>query len=454
MILVTGPTGSGKSTTLYATLNQINRPEVNIITVEDPVEYRLPGINQVQTNAKAGLTFAAALRSILRADPDIVLIGEIRDHETAQIAIEAALTGHLVLSTLHTNDAPSAVTRLTEMGIEPFLVGSALDCVLAQRLARRLCSKCKEPYTPTPETLVAARYPWKPDEPVPTLHRAVGCAKCAKTGYKGRVALHEVMSVSEEIERLTVERAPRRRIETVAHSEGMVTLRQDGMHKVARGSRPSTRSCASWCDSPLPGSSHPVPRLRWSTQRAYALTASTRGGIMDELIPGVAPQASGPQSGPLAGDLRVDGGPGSCQTLSADRCARRGRRAAPRSLARPTGLARSGPGGAGVERDPRPGAPTSHRPCRPPPSAYGPPPTQPPTAPTAPTAYGAPAGTMAPPMPAAPTHQPVPGLAPDLRGADAGWPRRPRAPCRSRRCGSPSRVGGLRAHHDRGRDPP
>ena len=141
MILVTGPTGSGKSTTLYATLNVVNKPEVNIITVEDPVEYRLPGINQVQVNNKAGLTFAAALRSILRSDPDVVLIGEIRDHETAQIAIEASLTGHLVLSTLHTNDAPSAITRLTEMGIEPFLVGSAVDCVLAQRLARRLCSQ-------------------------------------------------------------------------------------------------------------------------------------------------------------------------------------------------------------------------------------------------------------------------------------------------------------------------
>ena len=149
MILVTGPTGSGKSTTLYSTLNIVSKPEINVITVEDPVEYRLPGINQVQVNNKAGLTFAAALRSILRSDPDVVLIGEIRDHETAQIAVEAALTGHLVLSTLHTNDAPSAITRLTEMGIEPFLVGSALDAVLAQRLARRLCSKCKEEYQPT-----------------------------------------------------------------------------------------------------------------------------------------------------------------------------------------------------------------------------------------------------------------------------------------------------------------
>ncbi len=164
MILVTGPTGSGKSTTLYATLNAVSRPEINVITVEDPVEYRLAGINQVQVNVKAGLTFAGALRSILRSDPDVVLLGEIRDHETAQIAIEAALTGHLVLSTLHTNDAPSAVTRLIEMGIEPFLVGSALDCVVAQRLARRLCTKCKEAYTPSEVELIAARFPWSPGE--------------------------------------------------------------------------------------------------------------------------------------------------------------------------------------------------------------------------------------------------------------------------------------------------
>jgi type IV pilus assembly protein PilB len=235
MILVTGPTGSGKSTTLYSTLNKINRPEVNIITVEDPVEYRLAGINQVQTHAKAGLTFAAALRSILRADPDVVLIGEIRDHETALIAIEAALTGHLVLATLHTNDAPSAVTRLIEMGIEPFLVGSALDCVLAQRLARRLCGKCKEPYTPSAETLLAARFPWTEGEPLPILHRAVGCSACAKTGYKGRLALHEVMRVTESVERLTVERASSSDIERVAHGEGMVSLRLDGMAKVAAG---------------------------------------------------------------------------------------------------------------------------------------------------------------------------------------------------------------------------
>ena len=235
MILVTGPTGSGKSTTLYATLNIVSRPEVNVITVEDPVEYRLPGINQVQTNAKAGLTFAAALRSILRSDPDIVLLGEIRDKETAHIAIEAALTGHLVLSTLHTNDAPSAVVRLTEMGIEPFLVGSALDCVLAQRLARRLCPKCKEAYTPSREQLVEMRFPWDPDEPLPTLYRPIGCSACSKTGYKGRLALHEVMAVTEEIEKLAVEHASALAIGKVALEQGMITLRDDGLAKVKAG---------------------------------------------------------------------------------------------------------------------------------------------------------------------------------------------------------------------------
>jgi type IV pilus assembly protein PilB len=236
MILVTGPTGSGKSTTLYATLNIVSHPQVNVITVEDPVEYRLPGINQVQVNQKAGLTFAAALRSILRCDPDVALIGEIRDHETAQIAVEAALTGHLVLSTLHTNDAPSAITRLTEMGIEPFLVGSALDCVLAQRLARRLCPKCKEPFQPAVEDLERARFPWSPDEgPPPELHRPVGCSACAKTGYKGRLALHEVMSVTEEIERLAVDRASGTEIGNVARAQGMTTLRDDGMAKVRAG---------------------------------------------------------------------------------------------------------------------------------------------------------------------------------------------------------------------------
>ncbi|HVF52659.1 MAG TPA: type II secretion system ATPase GspE [Actinomycetota bacterium] len=234
-ILVTGPTGSGKSTTLYGTLNVLNEVDRNIITVEDPVEYRLKGINQVQTNVKAGLTFAAALRSILRCDPDIVLIGEVRDKETAQIAIEAALTGHLVLTTLHTNDAPSAVTRLTEMGIEPFLVSSSIDCVLAQRLARKLCDKCKEPYAPTVEELERARYPYNPDEELPKLFRAVGCTACSKTGYKGRMAVHEILTMSEEIERMIIEIASAEDIGRVAREQGMTTLRDDGMYKVGLG---------------------------------------------------------------------------------------------------------------------------------------------------------------------------------------------------------------------------
>jgi type IV pilus assembly protein PilB len=235
MILATGPTGSGKSTTLYATLNQINRPEVNVITVEDPVEYRLPGINQVQTNSRAGLTFAAALRSILRSDPDIVLIGEIRDHETAQIAVEAALTGHLVLSTLHTNDAPSAITRLIEMGIEPFLVGSAVDAVLAQRLCRALCDRCREAYQPSPRDLLNIGYPWGDGSPIPTLYRPGGCTACSGTGYRGRLALHEVMTVNEEIERLAVARASTDEINRKACEQGMATLREDGWRKVGEG---------------------------------------------------------------------------------------------------------------------------------------------------------------------------------------------------------------------------
>ena len=234
-ILVTGPTGSGKSTTLYATLNILNDPKVNIITVEDPVEYKLPGVNQVQTNPKAGLSFASALRSILRSDPDVVLIGEIRDRETAQIAVEAALTGHLVLSTLHTNDAPSALTRLTEMGIEPFLVSSALDCVVAQRLARRLCERCKEEYEPTKEELLTANFPFDPEGEVPKPYRPVGCTACGRTGYKGRMALHEVMTVTEEIERLVAEKASSEEIAKVAQEQGMESLRDDGMLKVGQG---------------------------------------------------------------------------------------------------------------------------------------------------------------------------------------------------------------------------
>ncbi len=235
MILVTGPTGSGKSTTLYATLNAVSRPEINVITVEDPVEYRLAGINQVQVNPKAGLTFAGALRSILRSDPDVVLVGEIRDHETAQIAIDAALTGHLVLSTLHTNDAPSAVTRLVEMGIEPFLVGSALDCVVAQRLARRLCGRCRQAYEPTEVELLGARFPWLSGEDVPQLYRPVGCVACSRTGYRGRIALHEVMQVTEEIERHATAGSSSAEIARTAREQGMVSLRDDGWRKVVMG---------------------------------------------------------------------------------------------------------------------------------------------------------------------------------------------------------------------------
>ncbi|HEY5078105.1 MAG TPA: ATPase, T2SS/T4P/T4SS family [Acidimicrobiia bacterium] len=236
-ILVTGPTGSGKSTTLYSTLNQLNTADRNIITVEDPVEYRLPGINQIQINPKAGLTFPSALRSILRADPDIVLVGEIRDKETAVIGIEAALTGHLVLSTLHTNDAASTPMRLVEMGIEPFLVISALDCVVAQRLARRLCDKCKEPFQPTEAELTGAS--WPTDEldagEWPTLHRAVGCGACGRTGYRGRFGIHEVMVMSEELQRLVIERRSSEDLQKVALMQGMSAMRSDGLRKVGMG---------------------------------------------------------------------------------------------------------------------------------------------------------------------------------------------------------------------------
>lgn len=236
MILVTGPTGSGKSTTLYTTLHTVAKPEINVITVEDPVEYRMPGINQVQVNVKAGLTFASALRSILRSDPDVVLLGEIRDHETAQIAIEASLTGHLVLSTLHTNDAPSAITRLIEMDIEPFLVGSALDCVVAQRLARRLCARCKEQVQPSVEEMLSLRVGFDPTiHGLPTLFKPVGCSTCSNTGYRGRIAIHEVMLVTEEIERLAVQRASSAEITRVALEQGMISLRQDGWMKVQLG---------------------------------------------------------------------------------------------------------------------------------------------------------------------------------------------------------------------------
>ena len=236
-LLVTGPTGSGKSTTLYASLTTINRPEINIITVEDPVEYRLNGVNQVQINQRAGLTFASALRSILRSDPDVVMVGEIRDGETAKISIEAALTGHFVLSTLHTNDAPSTITRLNEMGVEPFLTGAAVSGVMAQRLARKLCAHCCEMYQPSVEELLGSRV--SPEIALASdgmaFYRKRGCPRCNQTGYKGRVGIYQLLTMTEEIAQLAVARAPREELERSAISGGMKTLWDDGLSKVAAG---------------------------------------------------------------------------------------------------------------------------------------------------------------------------------------------------------------------------
>ena len=234
-ILVTGPTGSGKSTTLYATLKELNSPEKNIITVEDPVELRVQGVNQVQVNPRAGLTFASGLRSILRSDPDIVMIGEIRDHDTAKISVEAALTGHLVLATLHTNNAPGALTRLTEMGVEPFLTSSAVDCVIAQRLARRLCPRCKQPTKVENDALEEMGFPFERLEGEPRLYKAVGCERCGDTGYRGRVGIYEMMVVTEEIREMILRRVSTAEISRAAENAGMVRLREDGMLKAARG---------------------------------------------------------------------------------------------------------------------------------------------------------------------------------------------------------------------------
>jgi len=228
-VLATGPTGAGKSTTLYAALMAIKTPEKTIVTIEDPVEYRLDGIKQVQVNEKVGVTFASGLRSMMRADPDTIMVGEMRDAESAKIAVEAAITGHLVLSTLHTNDAPTAMTRLTEMGIEPYLVASSINAVIAQRLARRLCDSCRE-HKSIPASALTADATGSVD-----IYEAVGCARCAGTGYRGRVGLFEVMVVSDEVRRLVLERAPASQIAAVAIDEGMRTLRDDGLSKVAEG---------------------------------------------------------------------------------------------------------------------------------------------------------------------------------------------------------------------------
>jgi type IV pilus assembly protein PilB len=236
MILMTGPTGSGKSTTLYATLGTILNPELNIITVEDPVEYRMDGVNQIQINEKAGLTFAASLRSILRSDPDVLLVGEIRDTQTATIAIQASLTGHMVLSTLHTNDASSAVTRLVEMGVEPFLVGSAVSLVVAQRLVRRLCEDCREPFEASAAQLENLGFRWPEGEALPTVYAAKGCDRCSRTGYKGRLPIHEMLQVTSAIQRMISEGTTSDEIQNHAVSvDGMRLMREDGFERVLQG---------------------------------------------------------------------------------------------------------------------------------------------------------------------------------------------------------------------------
>ena len=231
-VLVTGPTGSGKSTTLYAALQALNEVEKNIITIEDPVEYQLSGVNQINVNRKAGLDFATGLRSILRADPDIVMVGEIRDGETARIAIEAALTGHMMLSTLHTNDAPGAITRLVKMGIEAFLTASAVDCVVAQRLARKLCSHCKRRTIVQPQALGEAGLRVGTELEA---YEPAGCGRCNHSGYRGRVGIYSVMKMSEAIKEMAIAQLPETEIASVARGEGMLTLREDGLVKVRSG---------------------------------------------------------------------------------------------------------------------------------------------------------------------------------------------------------------------------
>jgi len=234
IILVTGPTGSGKTTTLYAALSAINNTDINIITVEDPIEYRISGIGQVQVNPKIDLTFASGLRSIVRQDPDVILVGEIRDTETAEIAIQSALTGHLVFSTLHTNDAAGAVTRLRDMGVEPFLIASSLNAVLAQRLVRIICENCKEEYEPSPEMLEKVGLT-PGDVPGGMLWRGRGCAKCHNTGYRGRCGIFEMLQMTPELKSFILQTSDANQIKKMAVEGGMISLRRDGMNKILAG---------------------------------------------------------------------------------------------------------------------------------------------------------------------------------------------------------------------------
>jgi type IV pilus assembly protein PilB len=234
IVLVTGPTGSGKTTTLYAALSRINKPDLNILTAEDPVEYQLQGIGQTPVNAKIGLTFAAALRSFLRQDPDIIMVGEMRDLETAQISIQASLTGHLVLSTLHTNDSPGAVTRLIDMGVEPFLISSTMVAVIGQRLVRTICKQCRTPFEPT-ETQLALLNLSPHDLGEKTFYYGRGCSACNDTGYKGRKGIFELLIISDAIRALINERAPTVVMRQKAVELGMVTLREDGLRGIFEG---------------------------------------------------------------------------------------------------------------------------------------------------------------------------------------------------------------------------
>ena len=234
MLMICGPTGSGKTTTLYSVLNVVNSVEKNVMTVEDPIEYQLPGLSQVHVNRKAGLSFASALRAFLRQDPDVIMVGEIRDLETAEIAVQAALTGHLVLSTIHTNDAPSTATRLGDMGVEPFLISASLVGALAQRLARKICSSCKEEYAPSREILL--RFGFDPAlHPDARFYKGRGCDKCRQTGYKGRMGIYELMQINEEISEMIVRRAPLSELKEAARANGMVTLQEDGFRKCLDG---------------------------------------------------------------------------------------------------------------------------------------------------------------------------------------------------------------------------
>jgi general secretion pathway protein E/type IV pilus assembly protein PilB len=275
IVLVTGPTGSGKTTTLYAALSKINDTERKIITVEDPVEYQLRGVNQIQVNHKSGLTFAAGLRAILRHDPDVVLVGEIRDKETAEIAVQASLTGHLVFSTLHTNDAPGAATRLIDMGIEPYLVASSLEVVVAQRLVRVICKQCKQEVPDSETKIIREEFG---DLVPPVLYRGAGCRNCQGTGYRGRQGIFEMMAISNEIRSMILERVPSHHLRQVAVKEGMTSLRTDGWRIIRDGRTTVDEVMRNTKDEETGIRFTPAPATMTAAADGYALAAATGGG--------------------------------------------------------------------------------------------------------------------------------------------------------------------------------